>query len=532
MPATPPGLSLRHTLRGHSRGVARIAWSPQHPVLASPSADGSIRLWDTESGGSLTPLKAYGGDVNAVAWAPDGQMLASGGRDNAVRIWDTETARTLQNLGGHAGYVCSVSWSPDGRTLVSGSRDGTVRFWDLATGMAQRAPALVGDRVLAVAWSPDGATVATGDSGGALCLWSLEADDPLWKLTPHDGWISCVAWSPDGRALASAARDATVRVYDVGEPRETNVLQAHTGPVCSVSFSCDGRLLASKSEDGTVRLWRCDTWESVAVLDEPTEGFWRPGLAFHPSLPVLATLGEQDRVVRIWDLDLVALLGAPPAVPSVRHTTAKIVLVGDSGVGKTGLGWRLAHGEYKDHSSTHGQQFWVLDQLRTTRDGTECEAVLWDLAGQPDYRLLHALFLDDASLALLLFDPSERQNPLHGVEYWLKALSHRRGQPCPVVLVGARVDRGTPSLTAEELDDFCGRRGTAGGVVATSAKSGEGLDALVDRMRGLIDWQAMATTTTTTTFRHIKTYVLSLKESPRADGRADRPGEPAAHAAR
>ena len=62
------------------------------------------------------------------------------------------------------------------------------------------------------------------------------------------------------------------------------------------------------------------------------------------------------------------------------------MLVGDSGVGKTGLGWRLAHGAVKEHASTHGQKFWVHEQLGTQRqDGTRCEAVLWDLAGQPDY---------------------------------------------------------------------------------------------------------------------------------------------------
>ena len=54
-----------------------------------------------------------------------------------------------------------------------------------------------------------------------------------------------------------------------------------------------------------------------------------------------------------------------------------------------------------EHASTHGQQFWLLEQLcKKRQDGTECEAVLWDLAGQPDYRLIHALFLDDADLAL------------------------------------------------------------------------------------------------------------------------------------
>jgi GTPase SAR1 family protein len=65
----------------------------------------------------------------------------------------------------------------------------------------------------------------------------------------------------------------------------------------------------------------------------------------------------------------------------------------------------------------------VLNELGTRRaDGTECEAILWDLAGQPDYRLTHALFLDDADLALVLFDPTDSRDPLHGVEFWLKQL--------------------------------------------------------------------------------------------------------------
>src|SRR4029077_2046700 len=132
-----------------------------------------------------------------------------------------------------------------------------------------------------------------------------------------------------------------------------------------------------------------------------------------PRLPMLATLGEYDRIIRIWELDEALLLGASlfgsaeGKQQSVHYTTAKLVLLGDAGVGKTGLGWRLAHGEFKEHASTHGQQFWQLNQLsKQRRDGAQCEVVLWDLAGQDDYRLIHALFLDDADLALVLFDPT------------------------------------------------------------------------------------------------------------------------------
>ena len=44
------------------------------------------------------------------------------------------------------------------------------------------------------------------------------------------------------------------------------------------------------------------------------------------------------------------------------------MLVGDSGVGKTGLGWRLATASFKEQASTHGQQFWVLEKLKHRRD--------------------------------------------------------------------------------------------------------------------------------------------------------------------
>ncbi len=202
-----------------------------------------------------------------------------------------------------------------------------------------------------------------------------------------------------------------------------------------------------------------------------------------------------------------------PVTESVRYTTAKLVLVGDSGVGKTGLGWRLAHNEFKEHSSTHGQQFWVIPELGVKRkDGTECEAVLWDLAGQPDYRLVHSLYLDDIDLAMVLFDPTNRQEPLSGVDYWLSQLKRKDKNLCNTILVGARADRGTSTLTEAELQAFCQRNGICGGYIPTSAFSGEGLPKLMETLKAQIPWEEMTATVTTLTFKHIKEFVLALKE--------------------
>ena len=255
---------------------------------------------------------------------------------------------------------------------------------------------------------------------------------------------------------------------------------------------------------------------------------WPPSIAFHPHLPILATLGEKDTIIRIWELDEAscsALRLRSARKESVHYTTAKLVLVGDSGVGKTGLGWRLAHGEFKEHASTHGQQFWAIPQLGLKRkDGTECEAVLWDLAGQHVYRQIHSIFLENVAAALVLFDPSNRQDPLKGAQFWLEQLKGK-GQLPPTVLVGARVDRGAPALSQQELDQFCQRYGISGGYISTSAMSGEGLDELLEIVKAQIPWDEMTATVTTVTFKRIKDYVLSLKEKPDRKGVLVSPAE-------
>jgi hypothetical protein len=86
------------------------------------------------------------------------------------------------------------------------------------------------------------------------------------------------------------------------------------------------------------------------------------------------------------------------------------------------------------------------------------------------------------------------------------------GSACPTKLVAARCDRGAPRLTREELETFCQKRGLAS-YVRTSARTGEGLDDLLARMKHLVAWDQKPATVTTTTFKRIKDYVLALKES-------------------
>ncbi|HET6976131.1 MAG TPA: TIR domain-containing protein [Pyrinomonadaceae bacterium] len=508
------GLTLGHVLQ-ESRGKIRgLAWSPYGQFLAAACDDQFIRIWGVDTSELILSLATEGGSTLCVAWSPDGQFLAAGGEDNTLRIWNTSKWSLIRVLRQHSNSISCVGWSPDGQLLASGSYDNTVRVWDTQSWELSQVFAGHDDWVRDLAWSPDGQRLASCGDDYLINVWQVNGPEVPQVLDGHEDWVRCLCWLPDGLSLVSGSDDRTIRIWDAETGRLKQHLEGHTEGINRLSVSASGDLICSNSTDGTVRIWRTDPfWDVVTVIREST-GNEPLGLAFHPSLPRLATLGSNNSIIRIWDLN-VGLLTASQETVSVQYTTARIVLVGDSGVGKSGLGLRLAHSEFKPQASTHGQQFWVLDQLGATRrDGTQCEAVLWDLAGQYNYRAIHSLFLENIDLALVLFDTTNRVDPFKGVQFWLQQLK-RGGVLPPTILVGGRVDRGMAVVSQAELDQFCERYGISGGYVGTSAYTGEGIDILLERIREQIPWDEMAATVSTVTFKHIRDFVLALKE--RAD---------------
>ena len=76
----------------------------------------------------LTMLQGHMRSVLCVAISPDGSRLATSSEDGTVKLWDSQTGQEVLTLRGHTDIVPSVAFSPDGTQLATAGVDGTVQI--------------------------------------------------------------------------------------------------------------------------------------------------------------------------------------------------------------------------------------------------------------------------------------------------------------------------------------------------------------------------------------------------------------------
>lgn len=213
--------------------------------------------------------------VSCVRISNDGLLVASGSADYTVKIWDTVTRKCIQTLTAHGRSVSSVAFSPDGKSMASGSHDGNVKIWNIATvecitTLRVQPPAQY-DSIWCLEYSPNGDTLATVGSHGKLSLWNTSDWKIRCKLDEFPRTINAVAFSRDGKYLFLGTGVGIVTVWSTKTGAWVKTLRDHDRAIDSIALSNDGRWVASAS-DATIVIWDIDTWELVRKFEVKPHG--------------------------------------------------------------------------------------------------------------------------------------------------------------------------------------------------------------------------------------------------------------------
>jgi periodic tryptophan protein 1 len=205
-------------------------------------------------------------------------LLASSSADKTVKLWDLYTSKCAKSYSHHTDKVCSIAWHPKESTvLLSGSYDRTVVAADMRAPDAKAPRWGVESDVESVRWDPhDPNMFYISTENGIIHYHDVRnapsnpaASKPVWTLQAHDESVASFDINPIIPGfMATGSTDRTVKLWNIQPSGPTMVVSRNleVGKVFSTVFAPDeevGFRLAVAGSKGAVQIW--DTSTNLAI---------------------------------------------------------------------------------------------------------------------------------------------------------------------------------------------------------------------------------------------------------------------------
>nr|XP_005905592.1 PREDICTED: apoptotic protease-activating factor 1 isoform X3 [Bos mutus] len=256
----------RNTMFGHTNSVSHCRFSPDDQVLASCSADGTLKLWDVKSANerksinvkqfflnSEEPQEDLEVIVKCCSWSADGAKIMVAAK-NKVFLWSMDSGLKVADCRGHLSWVHCVMFSPDGSSFLTSSDDQTIRLWE--TKKVCKNSATVLKQEIDVVFQENEVTVLAVDNIRRLQLINGNTGQ-IDYLT--EAQVSCCCLSPHLQYLAFGGEDGAIQILELLNNRIFQSRNGHKTTVRHIQFTADGKTLISSSDDSAVQIWN---WQS------------------------------------------------------------------------------------------------------------------------------------------------------------------------------------------------------------------------------------------------------------------------------
>ena len=173
----------------HSDRIQSLSFNPNGKTLAAASFDHTVTLWtlpdaanasENATETTYTTIKEHTGRVTDVQFSPDGTLLATASADNTIKLWQaplgTNHKTTLIQTLKTNGWVRGIDFSANSDRLAATGHDGTVYVWSLLEGdLIHQFSGQLG-RLESVSFNPTGNVLASASQNGSVLFWPLDLD--------------------------------------------------------------------------------------------------------------------------------------------------------------------------------------------------------------------------------------------------------------------------------------------------------------------------------------------------------------------
>ncbi len=303
-------------LPASGRSVTRF--SPDGSIVIIGSDDGSVRLWEAETGKQIGETLRHDGQVHSVDFSADGTMALTASADKTAQVWEVASGARLLTLR-HAAAATCARFSPDGGIIATASAYGNIQMWDSTTGVKVGSSLLhVGsstDFANSVDFSPDGRRLVTTSGDKTARLWLVATGKQIGRDLTHDDTINMARFNHDGTHLVTASADNTARLWDAATGEGIGSPLQHEGQVVSARFDSRSERVVTASHDRTSRLW--DAANGASLPTQIHLDFELVDATFCPAGMRIATATNTGKI-QIWD----AVTGRPLSVPIPHGNSA------------------------------------------------------------------------------------------------------------------------------------------------------------------------------------------------------------------
>jgi WD40 repeat protein len=324
---------------------ARFSRNGKYVVTAS--ADGSVVVYDANSGAVHSFLPRQAQPVNSAAFGNDDDYIITSSADNTARMWDIkDSIGPAQRFvfQGHSKSVRHVEFNSNGDRIVSSSSDGKVRIWDAATNIK---PILLGRdgqpahkrSIRSIEYSADDKLFVTTSDDQTAKIWKIEEggritnndDDFTWS----SGGLTSAAFSPDGKHIVMTTTDGKALLWDATKNSQNIFYRGSITAAASAQFSRDGKLIVTSSEQDGIQVWDAETvirGSAERTEQEPINSFKdaagspiKGARSAEFALDGKRVLtGSDDGIARLWDvqsgLEVMSFKGHTGVVLSAHYS--------------------------------------------------------------------------------------------------------------------------------------------------------------------------------------------------------------------